>query len=166
MARQSKELRIPPQDLEAEQSVLGALMIDQTAIGSVSDLLIPYDFYKKAHSIIFEAFLRLWEGREPIDILSTTTELKRVNLLQEVGGVGYLTELVNSVPTATHVEHYAKIVKEKSILRDLINASGEIAENAFESAEELDDLLDRVEQKSFLSPRNRLSGTSFPFERI
>lgn len=149
MARQSKELRIPPQDIEAEQSVLGALMIDQTAIGSVTDLLIPYDFYKKAHSIIFEAFLRLWEGREPIDILSTTTELKRVNLLQEVGGVGYLTELVNSVPTATHVEHYAKIVKEKSILRDLINASGEIAENAFESAEELDDLLDRVEQKIF-----------------
>ncbi|MBI2012861.1 MAG: replicative DNA helicase [Candidatus Colwellbacteria bacterium] len=149
MARQSKELRIPPQDIEAEQSVLGALMIDQTAIGSVTDLLIPYDFYKKAHSIIFEAFLRLWEGREPIDILSTTTELKRVNILQEIGGVGYLTELVNSVPTATHVEHYAKIVKEKSILRDLINASGEIAENAFESAEELDDLLDRVEQKIF-----------------
>ena len=149
MARQSKELRIPPQDLEAEQSVLGALMIDQTAIGSVSDLLIPYDFYKKAHSIIFEAFLQLWEGREPIDILSATTELKRANLLQEVGGVGYLTELVNSVPTATHVEHYAKIVKEKSILRDLINASGEIAENAFESAEELNDLLDRVEQKIF-----------------
>lgn len=149
MARQSKELRIPPQDLEAEQSVLGALMIDQTAIGSVSDLLIPSDFYKKAHSIIFEAFLRLWEGREPIDILSTTTELKRVNLLQEIGGVGYLTELVNSVPTASHVEHYAKIVKEKSILRDLINASGEIAENAFEPAEELDDLLDRVEQKIF-----------------
>ena len=149
MARQSKELRIPPQDIEAEQSVLGALMIDQTAIGSVTDLLIPYDFYKKAHSMIFEAFLRLWEGREPIDILSATTELKRVNLLQEVGGVGYLTELVNSVPTATHVEHYAKIVKEKSILRDLINASGEIAENAFESAEELDDLLDRVEQKIF-----------------
>ncbi|MBI2594895.1 MAG: hypothetical protein HYW38_01385 [Candidatus Colwellbacteria bacterium] len=73
MAQQSKALRVPPQDLEAEQSVLGALMIDKDAISSVSDLLVPADFYKKAHAIIFEAFLRLWENREPIDILSATT---------------------------------------------------------------------------------------------
>lgn len=146
---QQKDLRLPPQDLEAEQSVLGALMIDKEAIGSVSDLLIPPDFYKKAHAIIFEAFLRLWENREPIDILSVTAELKRMNQLKEVGGSSYLTELVNSVPTASHVDHYAKIVKEKSILRDLINASTEITENVFQSAEDLDNLLDRVEQKIF-----------------
>ena len=145
----TKDLKLPPQDLDAEQSVLGALMIDKDAISSVSDLLLPSDFYKKAHAIIFEAFLRLWENREPIDILSATTELKRTNQLKEVGGSSYLTELVNSVPTATHVEHYAKIVKEKSILRDLISASTDIAADAFDSAENLEDLLDKVEQRIF-----------------
>lgn len=144
-----KDLRLPPQDLEAEQSVLGALMIDKDAMSSVSDLLVPSDFYKKAHAIIFEAFLRLWENREPIDILSATAELKRADQLKEVGGSGYLTELVNSVPTATHVEHYAKIVKEKSILRDLISASSDISADAFDSAENLDDLLDKVERRIF-----------------
>ncbi len=149
MAQQVKEPRIPPQDLEAEQSVLGALMIDKDAMSSVSDLLIPQDFYKKGHALIFESFLRLWEGREPIDILSATTELKRTNHLKEVGGSSYLSELVNSVPTATHVAHYAKIVKEKSILRDLINASSGITADVFESSEDLDDLLDKVEQRIF-----------------
>lgn len=145
----TKDLRLPPQDLDAEQSVLGALMIDKDAISAVSDLLTPSDFYKKAHAIIFEAFLRLWENREPIDVLTVTTELKRADHLKEVGGSSYLTELVNSVPTATHVAHYAKIVKEKSILRDLINASSAITADVFDSASDLDDLLDRVEQRIF-----------------
>ena len=149
MAGQTKEPRIPPQDLDAEQSVLGALMIDKEAISSVSDLLIPADFYKKANALIFEAFLRLWENREPIDILSAAAELKRLDHLKEVGGSSYLSELVNSVPTATHVAHYAKIVKEKSILRDLINASSAITADVFDSADDLDDLLDKVEQRIF-----------------
>jgi replicative DNA helicase len=144
-----KDLRIPPQDIEAEQSVLGALMIDKNAIAAVADLLSPADFYKKSHSLIYEAFLRLWENREPIDILSVTAELKKLGQLQEIGGSSYLAELVNSVPTASHVSHYAKIVKEKSVLRDLINASTEIAENAFAAEEELEDFLDQVEQKIF-----------------
>lgn len=146
---QNKNLKLPPQDLDAEQSVLGALMIDKDAVSSVSDLLLPSDFYKKAHSIIFDAFLRLWEKREPIDILSATAELKRTDHLKEVGGSSYLTELVNSVPTASHVEHYAKIVKEKSILRDLISASTDIATDALDSAENLEDLLDKVEKRIF-----------------
>ncbi|MBI2012894.1 MAG: replicative DNA helicase, partial [Candidatus Colwellbacteria bacterium] len=145
----TKDLKLPPQDLDAEQSVLGSLMIDKDAISSVSDALLPNDFYKKGNAIIFEACLRLWENREPIDILSVTTELKKVNQLKETGGSSYLTELVNSVPTATHVNHYAKIVKEKSILRDLINASSAITADALDSAEDLDDLLDKVEQRIF-----------------
>ncbi len=151
MARQpeGKNLRLPPQDLDAEQSVLGALMLDKNAMSAVDDLLAPDDFYKKAHSIIFEAFLKLWEKREPIDILSVTAELKKTSQLQEVGGSSYLTELVRSVPTASHVTHYAKIVKEKSVLRDLINASTEITADAFEPEDDLDELLDRVEQKIF-----------------
>ncbi len=146
---QSKDLKLPPQDLDAEQSVLGALMIDKDAVSSVSDLLLPADFYKKSHAIIFDACLRLWEKREPIDILSTTAELKRVDQLKEVGGSGYLTELVSSVHTASHVEHYAKIVKEKAILRDLISASTDITADAYQTPENLDELLDRVEQRIF-----------------
>ena len=145
----TKDIRIPPQDLDAEQSVLGALMIDKSAIASIDDILLEEDFYKKAHGIIYGAILKLWGDNQPIDILSVTTELKRTKQLQDVGGSGYLTELVNAVPTASHISHYAKIVKEKSILRDLIRVSAAVAEDAFGEQEDLDQLLDEVEQKIF-----------------
>ncbi|OGY57744.1 MAG: replicative DNA helicase [Candidatus Colwellbacteria bacterium RIFCSPHIGHO2_02_FULL_45_17] len=145
----NKDVRIPPQDLDAEQSVLGALMIDKSAIASVDDILAEEDFYKKAHGIIYGAILKLWGDNEPIDILSVTTELKRSKQLNAVGGSSYLTELVNAVPTASHIAHYAKIVKEKSILRDLIKVSSAVAEDAFGDSGDLDQLLDEVEQKIF-----------------
>ena len=145
----NKDVRIPPQDLDAEQSVLGALMIDKSAIASVDDILAEEDFYKKAHGIIYSAILKLWGDNEPIDILSVTTELKRSKQLNAVGGSSYLTELVNAVPTASHIAHYAKIVKEKSILRDLIKVSSAVAEDAFGDSGDLDQLLDEVEQKIF-----------------
>lgn len=145
----SKEVRIPPQDLDAERSVLGALMIDKGAIASVDDVLVEADFYKKSHSIIYGSILKLWSNNEPIDILSVTTELKRTKKFKEVGGSSYLADLVNSVPTASHINHYAKIVKEKSILRDLIVVSASVAEDAFGEQEDIDQLLDDVEQKIF-----------------
>ena len=145
----TKEVRIPPQDLDAERSVLGALMIDKGAIASIDDILAEVDFYKKSHSIIYGAVLKLWSKNEPIDILSVTTELKRTKKFKEVGGSGYLADLVNSVPTASHVNHYAKIVKEKSILRDLIAVSTKMAEEAFGEQEDIDQLLDDAEQKIF-----------------
>jgi replicative DNA helicase len=124
-------------------------MIDKDAIAQVDDVLTEDDFYKKAHGIIYGAILHLWGASEPIDILSVTAELKDAKTLKEVGGSGYLTELVNIVPTASHVSHYAKIVKEKSILRDLIKASAAITEDAFGEQEDIEDLLDDVEQKIF-----------------
>lgn len=145
----AKELKVPPQDLEAEQSVLGSLMIDKEAIFSIGDVLSTEDFYKKAHSIIYEAILRLWGRHEPIDILSVTTELKKGDILKEIGGTAYLTEIINSVPTSSHVVHYAKIVKEKRILRELINASAEITESAFTSKEDLESMLDNIERRVF-----------------
>lgn len=145
----TKEIRIPPQDLDAERSVLGALMIDKGAIASIDDILAEVDFYKKSHSIIYGAVLKLWSKNEPIDILSVTTELKRTKKFKEVGGSGYLADLVNSVPTASHINHYAKIVKEKSILRDLIAVSTKMAEEAFGEQEDIDQLLDDAEQKIF-----------------
>ncbi|MBI2011022.1 MAG: replicative DNA helicase [Candidatus Colwellbacteria bacterium] len=144
-----KNLRLPPQDLEAEESVLGSLMLDKEAITAVADLLAPNDFYKKAHEIIYERILNLWDDREPIDILSVSAALKKSGQLKETGGVGYLTELVNSVPSAFHISHYAKIVKEKSVLRSLINASAHITEEALTSKEDIEKLLDDVEQRIF-----------------
>ncbi len=145
----AKNVKIPPQDIGAEQSVLGALMIDKDSISLVADLLIAKDFYKKSHEVIYEAILNLWEGRGPIDVLSVTTELKDRKKLKEIGGSTYLTELVNSVPTASHIEHYAKTVKEKAVLRDLIRASAEITERVFDTPEDLDEMLDSVEQSIF-----------------
>lgn len=145
----TKDLKLPPQDLDAEQSVIGALMIDKDAIFSIADILLPADFYKKAHSLIYEAILKLWERHEPIDILSVTAELRKSDNLKEVGGSAYLAELVNSVPTSSHVLHYGKIVKEKRILRELINASAEITESAFHSEDKLEDMLDLIERRIF-----------------
>lgn len=140
-------LKLPPQNLEAEQSVLGALLIDKNAIVNVADIIIPSDFYKPAHEKIFEAVLELFQKHQPIDLLTLTSLLKEKNLLQEIGGTSYLSELVNAVPAASHIVHYAKIVKEKKILRDLIRASAEISESAYEHVEETDQLLDEIEQK-------------------
>ena len=142
--------KIPPQNLEAEQSVLGALMIDKNAITKVADMLSPEDFYKPAHVKIYDAILSLFNKLEPIDIISVTNRLKESHTFQDVGGSTYLTHLIDAVPTSSHVEHYAKIVKEKKILRDLINVSAEITENALNpEAQDIERQLDEIEQKVF-----------------
>lgn len=155
-------LKIPPHDIDAEQSVLGALMIDKDAIFTIADEVTPDDFYKKAHSIIFEAMLRLWGRHEPLDTLSVTAELKKMNELQNVGGSSYLAELVNSVPTASHVSHYAKIVKEKRILRELISASSEITDSAFNSNDELESILDVIEKRVFSISQRSIAKNFIP----
>lgn len=142
-------LKLPPQNLEAEQSVLGALMLDKNAIINVADILRPDDFYKPAHGKIYAAILKTYEKKEPIDILSVTAKLKNDQLLQDIGGSSYLSQLIDAVPTAAHVEHYAKIIKEKQVLRDLIKTSAEITENAVDSPDDLNQLLDSIEQKIF-----------------
>ncbi len=142
-------LRIPPQDLEAEESVLGALMLDPASIIKIADIVTSSDFYKPQHQKIFEAALELYEKREPIDILTLSSKLKEKNLLEEIGGHSYLANLINKVPTATHIAQYAKIVKEKRTLRDLITAAFEIAQESFDSESDIEDLLDNVEQKIF-----------------
>ena len=132
-------------------------MIDKDSIFSVADTLTPDDFYKKAHAEIYQAVLRLWERHEPIDILSVTSELKRTDQLKDVGGSTYLTELINSVPTSSHIAHYAKIIREKRVLRDLINVSANITESAFSPDDDLDVMLDGIEQKIFSISEKSLS---------
>ncbi len=140
-------MKLPPQNLEAEQSVLGALLLDKNAIINVADILQPQDFYKPAHERIYEAIRELYEKQEPIDLLSLTSLLKEKAILKEVGNQSYLSELVNSVPSAAHVIHYANIVREKKTLRDLISTSTEISENAYESERDTEELLDEIEQR-------------------
>ncbi len=141
--------RMPPQNLEAEQSVLGSLLIDKDAMIKVADILNPYEFYKDAHRLIYEAMLELYTAKEPIDLLSLTTKLEEKKLLDEIGGRSYLVGLTNAVPTSANVVHYAKIVRKKAILRKLISTAAEIERLGYEESEEIDKLLDEAESKLF-----------------
>ncbi|MEK7195372.1 MAG: replicative DNA helicase, partial [Patescibacteria group bacterium] len=148
MAKKS-QLKLPPQNIEAEQAVLGSILIDKNAIYRVADILEPRDFYSPAHEKIYETIIDLYEKHQPIDVLSLTSRLKEKDLLKDVGGSSYIAELTNRVATASHVAHHAKVVKEKKVLRDLIEASAEITEDAFESSAEVEDIMDDIEQKIF-----------------
>lgn len=147
---------MPPQNIEAEVSALGALMLDKDAIFRVMDALAPHDFYKPAHKEIYEAMLDLFSRKDPIDIVSVTGRLREKGKLEEIGGSSYLTTLVNAVPTASHVEHYASIVRRKRLLRDLIDASHYIAQLGYQEAEEVEKLLDEAEQRIFSISQNSL----------
>jgi replicative DNA helicase len=142
-------VKIPPQDLEAEKSVLGSLMLDQNAIIKVADSIIPSDFYASAHQKIYGAVLDLFSKNQPIDILSVSSILKSKKEFDNIGGNSYLGDLINNVPSSAHVAHYAKIVREKRVLRDLISLAADINEDVFDKKNELDNLIDMVEQKIF-----------------
>jgi len=141
--------KLPPQSPEAEQSLLGCLMLDKEAIVKVIDSIKAEDFYKGIHQDIFQSMADLYERSEPIDILSVSARLKEKGRLDEVGGAAYLTSLINTVPTATHVANYGKIVRQKKVLRDLISASEEIGLAAFNESEEVEVLLDKAEKAVF-----------------
>ena len=173
MANQSMD-KIPPQNTEAEQCLLGSLMLDKDAIVKVVDFIRAEDFYKGTHQDIYAAMVELYEKSDPIDIVSVSARLKERNKLEDIGGAAYLSSLINTVPTATHVANYAKIVSQKKTLRDLISASEEIGLSAFDETEEVTTLLDKAEKtvfsigqrsltQAFLPIRDILAGT---FERL
>ena len=143
------EQRIPPQNVEAEQSVLGSLMLDSNAVMKVGDFLTPRDFYKGTHKAIYSAMLDLVNRTEPIDILAISNRLREKGDLENAGGQAYLAELVNSVPTASNVNHYARIIQQKRILRDLIEASYDIAQLGYKADEDIDEILDQAEKRIF-----------------
>ena len=148
--RTEKNINLQPQSLEAEEAVLGAMMIDDAAANKAIGLLkSSHYFYKDAHKKIFEAMLILSEESNPIDTVSVSNELKKKKSLKSVGGLYYLTGLVDKVPTAANIETYASIVKEKGILRDLISASHYMSKKAFESGEDVATILDEAEQSIF-----------------
>ena len=150
-----KTNKLPPQNIDAEKSLLGCLMIDKGAIFKVADLILPIDFYRKTNQVIYEACLDLFEKGEPIDLLSLANRLGGKEKLEEIGGNSYLTELVNSVPTARHVINYAKIVQRKRILRDLIDASYDIELLGHDESEDVAVILDKAENRIFsIAQRN------------
>ena len=149
--------KLPPQNIEAEMSLLGGLMLDKDAIMKVGDLVEARDFYKAVHQIIYEAMLDLFLKSEPVDLLSVSSRLKDKGKIEEVGGHSYLTELINTVPTAAHVLSYAKTVQNKRILRDLISISYEIGEMGYNEAEDPNVLVDQAEQKVFSIAQKSLS---------
>ena len=143
------EDRLPPQDLNAEQSVVGCMLLDKNAIIRVVEMLRPDSFYRDAHRYIFEAILNLFDKNEPVDIVTVTAELRKTDRLDSVGGSVYISDLLNCVPTAANVEYYAKIVAEKAVLRRLIEAGTKIVAEAFEDPENVDAVLDDAEKSIF-----------------
>lgn len=141
--------RIPPHNIEAEQAVLGALLIDQEVMTLVSQLVSPEHFYDQNNKSIFEAMLELYEERKPIDILTLTTILKKRKVYDKIGGTAYLADLANAVPTAANIEHYAAILKEAYVRRSLISLSTSLTDMAFSEDSESELILDRAEQQIF-----------------
>lgn len=141
--------KVPPQNIEAEQSLLGAVLIDKDAVIKIADLVSKEDFYQKSHFLIFETILELFEKKEAIDLLSLTSRLTEKNILDSIGGRSYLVNLINQVPSSAHVVSYAQIVQRKATLRRLIAAANNILELGYHEEKEINDVLDKAEQSIF-----------------
>ena len=152
--------RLPPQNIEAEQSVLSAMLIDNTAVGLITEMLLPEDFYREAHKVIYHAMLALLAKNEPIDMITLIDELKRMNKLNDVGGVSYVTLLANVVPTAANAKYHAQIVEEKSILRQLVEGGTTIAALGYDGMEDVRNIMDKAEEIIF-HISNRKGETDF-----
>lgn len=153
--RIAKMERIPPQNIEAEQSTLGSMLIDRDAISKAIEIIRADYFYKDAHRSIFEVIADLFEKGEPVDLVTVTEVLRARELLERIGGVGYLTSLAGVVPTAANVEYYARIVEEKHLLRSLISAGTEIAAMGYDAAQDVEVALDNAERLIFSIAQDR-----------
>lgn len=158
--------KIPPQNLEAEMAVLGSMLIDEEAISVASESLDIGSFYKDSHRKIFEAVLGLYNANKAVDIITLTDELKRKGNLEEVGGVSFLIALVNCVPTAANISHYVNIVKEKSILRTLINNATRITSICYESEGNIDEVVDNAERLIFEVSDSKPQGSYLHLKEI
>ncbi len=158
--------RVPPNNEDAEKSVLGSMMLDRDAIVAAAELLRPDDFYREAHRHMFTAMLRLFDRGEAVDLVTVTEELSRLGALESVGGAVHVSDVASSVPTAANVEHYVKIVEQKSLLRRLLRASAEISRMAYSSEDEPQEVLDQAEQLIFELAQGRLGRSYASLETI
>ncbi|MEG0749530.1 MAG: DnaB-like helicase C-terminal domain-containing protein, partial [Carnobacterium sp.] len=146
MANEAFQDRLPPQSIEAEQAVLGSVFLDPDTVVGALEFIEAKDFYRRGHQLIFQAMLDLNNHNEAIDIVTITNALESKNQLEDVGGMAYLAELAVTVPTAANMEHYAKIVEQKSILRNLIRTATEIVTKGYDEGDELATILDEAER--------------------
>ncbi len=158
--------KIPPQNLEAEASLLGALLIDTDAIVKVADIVLESDFYDERHKLIYSAIKKLYESHSPVDVLTLANELKNRGDLEKVGGASYLTELTNFVPTAAHVNQYAEIVASKSLRRRLIKASQEITNFGYNEKQDLQGLIEQAESRLFEVSQQHVKQDVISLEQI
>jgi len=158
--------KLPPQNIDAEKSLLGALLVDREAINKIADFLRPEDFYNKAHQNIYKAIFALFERREPIDLLSISNKLEEVKLLDDVGGISYISSLAASVPTSAHVNSYAKMVQKKKILRDLIDTAHHIIGLGHQEDDDVENLLDEAEKRLFAISSGSLTKTFLPLDKF
>lgn len=154
--------RVPPQNLEAEQSTLGSMLIDRGALEKAIEILQAEDFYRDAHQMIFQTFVSLAERGEPVDIVTTQEDLASRSKLEDVGGIEYLMALIDSVPSAANIEYYARIVEEKSVLRRLIDTCSLIASESFGQVDDVPALVDRAERSIFRIGQKRMGNFFTP----
>ena len=147
--KQDEHLRIPPQSIDSEKALLGAIMLKPETLHDISDIISPFSFYAEKHRTIFRGMMDLFAKGEPIDLLSLSTKLKETKTLDAIGGSSYLAELVNGVPTASNAEHYAHIVQKKATMRDLISAADHISELGYKEEQDLEETLDEAEKKIY-----------------
>lgn len=158
--------RVPPQNVEAEASLIGSVLIEKDAIIKIADIVSPDDFYVDRNGLIFAAIMDLYEQRQPIDIVSLSNKLGEAGELERIGGSSYITELTSAVPTAAHVVHYAGIVAHKATLRRLIAAASNISQFGYDEQSPLDQLLDRAEQTIFEVSQKNLKQNFVPISSI
>lgn len=158
--------KIPPQNLEAEMAVLGSMMLDREAIGHAIELLNGSCFYRDANKKIYSAITKLYDENKAVDLITLTEELKKTNSIDEVGGPAYITSIVSSVPTSANIIHYAKIVKEKMLLRNLINAATTIASDCYNADEEVDTIVDKAEQTIFDIASKKIESRFVPLREV
>lgn len=151
--------RIPPHNIEAEQSVLGAMLLDKEAVASATEVLHKDDFYAEAHKELFDAMVSLYEMGQPVDLVTVTEQLRKRNTLEAIGGLNYVTMLSTAVPTTANVDYYIRIVEEKAILRRLIQACSLITKDSYEAAKSVEDIVDEAEKSIFdISQKRHHSG--------
>ena len=158
--------RIPPHSVEAEQSVLGSILLDKEAMISVSETLVPEDFYKEAHKVIYESMLKLYNSQSEIDLITLTDELRDQGYLDDIGGIAYITSLSTVVPTTSNIKYYVNIVKEKSISRQLISAANDIINLGYDGSAKVEYVLENAEKKIFDISQERTTNDFQPINQV
>ena len=159
-------MRIPPHSVEAEQSVLGSILLDKEAMISVSETLVPEDFYKEAHKVIYESMLKLYNSQSEIDLITLRDELRYHGYLDYIGGIAYITSLSTVVPTTSNIKYYVNIVKEKSISRQLISAANDIINLGYDGSAKVEYVLENAEKKIFDISQERATNDFQPINQV